>query len=445
MARLGLVRADRRASASRRTRRSDATALAGRRGLPRWRWRSSRSPRRCLAYARTRRPSAALAGLGVGGPTAILIGLVAAEAPWPSVPAATLLIGLALALAAALTTVSGWRAVVAIVQAIVYIGAGVAGALGVEWATLAALGAVMVTATVVGAIGRSRAWRVSRLAGCGWRRRGGRRRGGVRGRPSGARRRVRRAGGCRAGALPRRRGASAVAGGRSDATEAAAHAGAVVAVIFTFGWSGRTALVCLLWGIAVGLRALLPGTSRSGRATLAAVAAGFELLAWWLLLTSRGVTLVEAYTVPLALVALLAGWAALRARPELRSWVAYGPALVAGFAPSLAVVLGAEGAPLRRLALGAAALVVVVLGCGRAPQGTGRHRWRRAGAGRPARAGAAVAAGAGLDPARGRRSDPARSGHHVRAPPARSSPPPHRDRPDDLTRGIGDRRHVRGA
>jgi len=126
--------------------------------------------------------------------------------------------------------------------------------------------------------------------------------------------------------------------------------------------SGRTALICLLWGVAVGLRALLPGTSRSGRAALAAVAAGFELLAWWLLLTSRGVTLVEAYTVPLALVALLAGWAALRSRPDLRSWVAYGPALVAGFVPSLAVVLGAEGAPLRRLALGAAALGVVVWG-----------------------------------------------------------------------------------
>ena len=136
----------------------------------------------------------------------------------------------------------------------------------------------------------------------------------------------------------------------------------MVAVIFTFGWSGRTALVCLLWGVAVGLRALLPRTSRPGRATLAAVAAGFELLAWWLLLAARGVTLVEAYTVPLALVALLAGWAALRARPELRSWVAYGPALVAGFAPSLAVVLGDEGAPMRRLALGTAALVVVVLG-----------------------------------------------------------------------------------
>ncbi len=146
------------------------------------------------------------------------------------------------------------------------------------------------------------------------------------------------------------------------AAQAAAHAGAVVAVIFTLGWPDRTALICLLWGIAVGLRALLPGTTRSGRASLAAVAAGFELLAWWLLLTSRGVRLVEAYTVPLAMVALLAGWAALRTRPELRSWVAYGPALVAGFTPSLAVVVGAEGVPLRRLMLGVAALAVVWLG-----------------------------------------------------------------------------------
>ncbi len=291
-----------------------------------------------------------------------MIGLVAAEARWPSIPAATLLIGLALGLAGALTTASSWRAVVAIVQAIVYIGAGVAGALSVEWATLTALGALMVTAAVVGAIGRSRTWRVA-----GW---------------------VSAVGAAVAAAaaagfaadLPARNaafgvlavavlalflGAGVIRRAReveANAIEAAAHGGAVVAVIFTLGWTGRSALVCLLWGIVVGLRAVLPLTTRSGRATLAAVAAGFELVAWWLLLTSRGVTLVEAYTVPLALVALLAGWAALRSRPELRSWVAYGPALVAGFAPSLAVVLGAEGVPVRRLALGSAGLVVVLLG-----------------------------------------------------------------------------------
>jgi hypothetical protein len=317
-----------------------------------------------VAYARTGRSLAALSGLGVGGPTAIPVGLAALDAPWPSVPATTLLIGLTLALAVGLTAVPGWRAAVATIQTIVYIGAGLAGALVVEWATLSGLGAVMVVATVIGVVGGSRVWRV-----VGWL-------------AAVAAALAAAAAAGFAADLPARDAAfpvlgAAVAGlfvggavlaripdrsAEARAAQAAAHAGAVVAVIFTLGWTGRTALVCLLWGIAVGLRALLPGTSRSARAGLAAVAGGFELLAWWLLLTSRGVRLVEAYTVPLALVALLAGWAALRSRPELRSWVAYGPALVAGFAPSLAVVIGAEGVPFRRLMLGVAALAVVWFG-----------------------------------------------------------------------------------
>ena len=122
--------------------------------------------------------------------------------------------------------------------------------------------------------------------------------------------------------------------------------------------------VCGLWGLAVGLRALWPGTSRPGRATLAAVAGGWQLLAWWLLLGSRHVTLTEAYTLPLAAVALLGGWAALRGRPELRSWVAYGPALAAVFLPSLALVLSptSDDSVRRRLLLGVGALAVVFAG-----------------------------------------------------------------------------------
>src|SRR5262249_43240784 len=89
-----------------------------------------------------------------------------------------------------------------------------------------------------------------------------------------------------------------------------------------------------------------------------------------LLLADRGVSQVEAYTVPLALVGLLAGFAALRARPDLRSWISYGPALAAAFLPSLALVLSGGGTPWRRLLLGAAALLVVVVGAayrGQAP------------------------------------------------------------------------------
>jgi hypothetical protein len=61
-------------------------------------------------------------------------------------------------------------------------------------------------------------------------------------------------------------------------------------------------------------------------------------------------------------VALLAGWLAARTRPTLHSWTAYGPALVAGYAPSLALVLTVPGEPVRRLVLGLAALAAVLTG-----------------------------------------------------------------------------------
>jgi hypothetical protein len=86
-----------------------------------------------VAYARTGRSLAALSGLGVRGSDGHSRRLAALDAPWPSVPATTLLIGLTLALAVGLTAVPGWRAAVATIQTIVYIGAGLAGALVVEW------------------------------------------------------------------------------------------------------------------------------------------------------------------------------------------------------------------------------------------------------------------------------------------------------------------------
>ncbi|MDT5025758.1 MAG: hypothetical protein QOE61_2184, partial [Micromonosporaceae bacterium] len=166
------------------------------------------------------------------------------------------------------------------------------------------------------------------------------------------------------GAALRSRGTAESTAAESTAVQATAHAGAAMALLMTAGSAGQAAAICSLWGLAVGLRALWPGTSRAGRATLAAVAAGWQLLAWWLLLGSHGVVLVEAYTLPLAVVALLAGWAALRGRPELRSWIAYGPALAAAFLPTLALVVApeSENSVPRRLLLGVGALAVVFAG-----------------------------------------------------------------------------------
>jgi hypothetical protein len=147
--------------------------------------------------------------------------------------------------------------------------------------------------------------------------------------------------------------------------EAAAHATAAVAFLLTAGWIGYAASVSTLWGVAVGLGALAPGQPPRARRARVVAAACLQLLAYWLLLAANQVAVIEAYTIPAAAAAALAGWLLARRRPGLSSWQAYGPALLAGFAPSLATALTADGQPLRRLALGLAAVLVVVVGAQR--------------------------------------------------------------------------------
>jgi hypothetical protein len=66
--------------------------------------------------------------------------------------------------------------------------------------------------------------------------------------------------------------------------------------------------------------------------------------------------------LPVAAVALVGGWLALRARPERSSWLAYGPGLAAALLPSLASVLVEDGQAVRRLLVGIGALAAVVAG-----------------------------------------------------------------------------------
>jgi hypothetical protein len=163
----------------------------------------------------------------------------------------------------------------------------------------------------------------------------------------------------------------------ATAVEAAAHAGAVVALLLAIESARHAAGVCVLWGVVLGLRALVPGEAAGLRRTFVGAAAGAEVLAWWLLMAGAQVDLVEAYSVPAAVVALFAGWLAIghragSARAGLgragsshagsSSWVAYGPGLAAGFLPSLAMVFVADGHPLRRLLLGLAGLAVLLAG-----------------------------------------------------------------------------------
>lgn len=140
--------------------------------------------------------------------------------------------------------------------------------------------------------------------------------------------------------------------------QGAAHAEAGIALVLAFSAPGHAAAVCTGWALALAIRAVVPGLR--GRRWHALAGAASALLGGWILLASHQVSTVEAYTIPLAVVALIAGFLARTER--LTSWVTYGPALAAALLPTLATTLVNPDEPLRRLSLGAAALLITVIG-----------------------------------------------------------------------------------
>ncbi|GAB1690669.1 SCO7613 C-terminal domain-containing membrane protein [Krasilnikovia sp. M28-CT-15] len=305
--------------------------------------------------------------------------LAAAGVGWPGVPAASLLAGLAGLLTVAVrppwrpgtggfgATGAGtrrhggsWQTAGGLITAVtcaLLTAAGLAGALPTRWTTLVALGAVLAVGAAAGAAGRDLP---ARLAG--WLGAAG---AGLAFAFTAA----------RAAGLPVAHtaipvlGAAALAlavgtllAGRRPvegrALQAAAHGGAVLALLLSEG-TRYAAVVCALWGVALGVRALRSGAANRRIHIVAAACA--ELAGWWLLLDAQRVSTVEAYTLPAAAVALLAGWLARRTRADLSSWSAYAVALGAALLPTLAVVLAGDG-PVRRLLLGLGALAVVLLG-----------------------------------------------------------------------------------
>ncbi|MBO4209812.1 SCO7613 C-terminal domain-containing membrane protein [Micromonospora echinofusca] len=314
------------------------------------------------------RPAVALAAV------AFPVLLAGAGAGWPAVPVVLLVGGLAVLLAAALLVGGGWLVPVGLVLA----APGLAGLLPTRAGTLGGLGATIAVAVTVALAGRLPAARVTgwgtavaagaafavtavraadlplRLAGfavLGV---------AVLALAGAAVPGIRRSGG--PGTPVRRRSVEA------RALDAAGHGTAVVALLLTLTSARHAAAVCTLWGIAVGLRALSPAEPTGNRWRLAAVAGVSEVAALWLLLSAERVALLEAYTVPAALVALGAGWLALRTRPALGSWLVYGPGLAAALLPSLASVLVSGDQVVRRLLLGAGALAVVLFGAVRRQQ-----------------------------------------------------------------------------
>jgi hypothetical protein len=144
--------------------------------------------------------------------------------------------------------------------------------------------------------------------------------------------------------------------------EMAATVGATFALLLALGSAPYAAAVLTVWGTLLGGAALRPDRSPARRTWLVRAALAAEVGATWLLLYSVEIGLAEAYTLPFAAVAFLAGALELRRRPELSSWAAYGPALAGGLLPSLALVLVGQDVVWRWVGLLAAAVVTVILG-----------------------------------------------------------------------------------
>ncbi|MTK01037.1 SCO7613 C-terminal domain-containing membrane protein [Micromonospora sp. CP22] len=306
-----------------------------------------------------------------------LVLLVAAEVPWPVVPAVALLGGVAVLATAALRAPGRAFVGTAIPVGLVLAGGGLLNVQATRAGTLAAAGLLVVAATIVGVgarhvTARLLGWLVAVAAATGF-----------------------AVTAPLAAGQPLRVAAFAVLGvaaltlalaatlpsGRPNppAAEAAtrpapesllnrvldavAQAVALLALLLTLGALRHAATVCVLWGVAMGVRLLRRGESTGRRWLFAGIGGGSELLAVWLLLAAGGVTVLEAYTVPVAAVALVAGAVGLRTRAGLNSWLALGPGLAAALLPSLnSVLFGPDPQPWRRLLLGVAALAVTLLG-----------------------------------------------------------------------------------
>ena len=159
----------------------------------------------------------------------------------------------------------------------------------------------------------------------------------------------------------RRRDLDGVLSAAVEIVAGVVHAWVLLVVVGT--GDAQAATVVLAAGVlAAGLHA-----ARPGRRALALVAVAEALALSWLQLGLAGVSAVEAYTGPLALVLAATGlWVDRRARrggETLSSWVTLGPALVLCLAPTVVVGLGDTGLvrPLGGLVAGALVLVVGAL------------------------------------------------------------------------------------
>ncbi|HEY7226277.1 MAG TPA: hypothetical protein VH561_22095 [Micromonosporaceae bacterium] len=151
---------------------------------------------------------------------------------------------------------------------------------------------------------------------------------------------------------------------RADATvaEVMALLGAAIGLGLSFGSIRYTSAALTICGLLLGLAALRGDRKARARAWLVRFALCAELAACWLLLYGLHIGLPEAYTLPFAAVALLAGALEQRRSPHLSSWLFYGPGLGGAFLPSLALILVGQDPPWRWAGVFLAAVTIVIVG-----------------------------------------------------------------------------------
>lgn len=133
--------------------------------------------------------------------------------------------------------------------------------------------------------------------------------------------------------------------------------GAVLAVAMAAADAPFLALVLALCGVLAAGTAVRP-ERRKAAGYLSAV---LFMAAMWVRLVASGVTVPEAYTLPVTVPALVVGALRRRRDPAASSWTAYGPGLAATLVPSL-FAAWVDPEWVRPLLLGVAALVITLLG-----------------------------------------------------------------------------------
>ncbi|MEZ5142493.1 MAG: hypothetical protein R2726_08235 [Acidimicrobiales bacterium] len=143
--------------------------------------------------------------------------------------------------------------------------------------------------------------------------------------------------------------------------EPVAGAGLALGIAFAFAEPTRGAAALTAAVPALALAGLAPDRTWERWA-----AAGTAVAATWSWLAVTDVTLVEAYTLPAAALALAAGWAARhRVDPTGHefSWLVYGPGLALALLPSLwLAVTTPTGSAARAVTLAVVGIGVVLLG-----------------------------------------------------------------------------------